>query len=239
MSVFAPMQGNFSSMTENEHCKSQDVASEQDIVVVQQGWQLAVKRFFDVLAASFLLLFTLPVLAIIGCLVRKDGGPVFYGHERVGQNGVPFKCYKFRSMVVDSSSALERLLATDPQARKEWEATRKLTRDPRVTLIGRLLRKTSLDEIPQLFNVLKGDMSLVGPRPVVSKELEYYGPEVRYYEAVRPGITGLWQISGRSDTTYAERVALDSQYVKKWNLKLDILILLKTLPAVLLQKGAR
>ncbi|NHN87582.1 sugar transferase [Acetobacter sp. LMG 1627] len=197
------------------------------------------KRTLDVVIASSLLVVALPVLGPLWGLVRLDGGPVFYGHVRIGRKGVPFSCYKFRSMVVDSDTVLDRLLKTDPSAAAEWAASHKLTNDPRVTRVGRFLRKTSLDEMPQLFNVIRGDMSLVGPRPVVTKELEYYGANVRYYKAVRPGITGLWQISGRSDTTYTERVMLDTDYVRKWSLWRDFIILLKTVPAVLLQRGAR
>lgn len=198
-----------------------------------------VKTVLDMAVAGFLLLLAFPVFAVIWCLVRLDGGPGFYGHPRIGRNGKTFGCLKFRTMVTNSAEALEQHLANNPAAAAEWEASRKLTHDPRITPIGRFLRKTSLDELPQLLNVLRREMSLVGPRPVVQDELKYYGDRVRYYKAVRPGITGLWQISGRSDTTYEQRVSLDTEYVLKWNLLLDLYILACTLPAVLTQKGAR
>lgn len=197
------------------------------------------KRCFDIVSASLLLLVTFPVFFVLWWCAKRDGGPAFFQHIRIGRGGRSFGCYKFRSMVMDSDRVLKRLLETDPTAAREWAATQKLQKDPRITPVGRLLRKTSLDELPQLLNVIKGEMSLVGPRPVVRSELEYYGGNVKYYEAVRPGITGLWQISGRSDTTYAERVALDTEYVQKWTLRRDVMILLKTIPAVLAQKGAR
>jgi len=141
-------------------------------------------------------------------------------------------------MVVGSEAVLAELLERDPNARSEWEASRKLSRDPRITALGNFLRKTSLDELPQLFNVLAGDMSLVGPRPVVPDELTRYGDRVAYYLAVRPGLTGLWQVSGRNNCTYDERVALDSDYVERWGLGSDLLILFRTIPAVLKQHGS-
>lgn len=198
-----------------------------------------IKLLFDVVIASCILVVILPVFLIIWGIVSLDGGPALYGHVRIGRNGVPFRCLKFRSMVTNSDSVLQQLLETNTECRHEWETARKLTHDPRVTRIGRFLRKTSLDEIPQLLNVIKGDMSLVGPRPVVEAELKYYGPDLQHYEAVRPGITGLWQVSGRSDTTYAERVKLDTYYVQNWSLALDLSILYRTIPAVMMQKGAR
>ncbi|MCI1299093.1 sugar transferase [Acetobacter sp.] len=198
-----------------------------------------IKLLFDVVVASFILMVILPVFLIIWGIVALDDGPALYGQVRIGRNGVPFRCLKFRSMVTNSDAVLRQILETDEACRREWETTRKLSHDPRITMIGRFLRKTSLDEIPQLLNVIKGDMSLVGPRPVVEAELKYYGQYLRYYEAVRPGITGLWQVSGRSDTAYEERVKLDTYYVKNWNLALDLKILYRTIPAVMMQKGAR
>ncbi|WP_114374827.1 sugar transferase [Elioraea thermophila] len=199
----------------------------------------AVKRAIDIAGAAALLVVFAPVMLIIALLVARDGGPVLYGHTRVGRGGVPFRCLKFRSMVVDADARLAALLERDPLARAEWEATRKLRRDPRVTAIGRFLRATSLDELPQLFNVLAGDMSLVGPRPVQQSELaQFYGTAAAHYRAVRPGLTGPWQISGRSDTTYAERVAFDVAYVERFSLLTDLAILLRTPFAVLARKGA-
>jgi Undecaprenyl-phosphate galactose phosphotransferase WbaP len=197
------------------------------------------KRALDVIGAGALLVLLSPAFLILALLVRADGGPAFFAHRRVGRDGAAFGCLKFRSMVVDSQARLDALLTADPAARAEWETTRKLRHDPRVTRIGRFLRATSLDELPQLFNVLRGEMSLVGPRPVQQAELErFYGAAAAYYMAVRPGITGLWQVSGRSETSYAQRVALDVAYVAQPSLWQDIRILLRTPVAVLSRKGA-
>jgi len=159
-------------------------------------------------------------------------------HRRVGAGGRVFSCLKFRSMVVEGEEILQRLLSMEPGIAAEWSATRKLRHDPRVTQIGRVLRSTSIDELPQLFNVLRGDMSLVGPRPIVSEEVPRYGLNIYYYYQMRPGITGLWQVSGRSETSYAERVELDTTYVKNWSLAQDGAILLRTIPEVMKRRGA-
>ena len=198
------------------------------------------KRLFDVAGALGLAVALLPVLLVIAALVKADGGPVLFAHERVGRGGRRLGCLKFRSMVADSAERLEALLAADPEARAEWEATRKLKRDPRVTAVGRFLRASSLDELPQLLNVLRGEMSLVGPRPVQAAELAaHYGPAAAaQYASVRPGITGLWQVSGRSDTSYDTRVALDLRYLANPTLLGDLRILLKTPIAVLGRRGA-
>jgi exopolysaccharide production protein ExoY len=205
----------------------------------REGLRPALKRALDILGAGTLLLLLAPVFLLLALLVRADGGPALYAHRRVGRGGEGFGCLKFRSMVVDSQARLEALLASDPSARAEWEANRKLRHDPRVTRIGRILRATSLDELPQLINVLRGEMSLVGPRPVIQAELDgYYGAAAAHYISVRPGITGLWQVSGRSDTSYAQRVALDVAYVSRPSLWRDVMILLRTPVAVLSRKGA-
>lgn len=196
------------------------------------------KRVFDLFAALALLALGWPVLAYIAWRIREDGGPAIYAHKRVGQSGKVFACYKFRSMRVDAEEQLRDLLASDPALRVEWEKEFKLKDDPRVTAIGHFLRRTSLDELPQLFNVLKGEMSLVGPRPVVRKELERYGDDVDYFLMVRPGMTGLWQVSGRNDVNYETRVYLDTWYVKNWSLWYDIAILFKTIRVVLKREGA-
>ncbi|HCN6033390.1 TPA: sugar transferase, partial [Escherichia coli] len=166
------------------------------------------------------------------------GGPAIYSHERIGKGGKIFKCLKFRSMVTNSKEVLEDLLSKDIQAKQEWEATFKLKNDPRITKIGHFLRRTSLDELPQLFNVLKGEMSLVGPRPIITAELEKYNDEVAYYLLSKPGMTGLWQVSGRSDVDYETRVYLDTWYVKNWSMWNDIAILFKTIGVVLKKDGA-
>jgi lipopolysaccharide/colanic/teichoic acid biosynthesis glycosyltransferase len=204
-----------------------------------QNLRPAAKRAMDVLGAALLLLLALPAFAAIAFLVRRDGGPVLYAHPRVGRGGQVFGCLKFRSMVVDADRRLAALLEADPAARAEWEATRKLKQDPRITGVGRVLRGTSLDELPQLLNVLRGEMSLVGPRPVQAAELEkHYGAAAAHYISVRPGITGPWQISGRNDTTYATRVQLDVAYATRPSLWADLSILLRTPIAVLRRRGA-
>jgi lipopolysaccharide/colanic/teichoic acid biosynthesis glycosyltransferase len=198
-----------------------------------------VKRAIDLVgAASLLVLLAVPML-VIAALVRADGGPALFSHTRVGRGGRPFNCLKFRTMVVDSEAQLAALIASDEAARAEWAATRKLRNDPRVTRIGRFLRASSLDELPQLINVLKGEMSLVGPRPVQASELAtYYGAAAEHYQLVRPGITGPWQISGRSETSYDRRVALDVAYATQPSLLEDLRILLLTPAAVLSRRGA-
>ena len=205
---------------------------------VDAPMQRACKIIFDLAAAAFLVCLLAPVILLIAALVSADGGSVFYAQERIGLGGRKFRCLKFRSMCMNAPEILERLLASDGQAAAEWAATRKLRRDPRVTRVGRFLRHTSLDEIPQLLNVLRLDMSLVGPRPIVQAETEWYQEEFELYVQVRPGLTGLWQVSGRSDTTYAQRVRLDSWYVRNWTFWVDVVILLKTVPAVFGRSGA-
>jgi exopolysaccharide production protein ExoY len=201
---------------------------------------LAMKRAFDIVGAFLLLLILSPFLPLLALAVRLDGGKALYGHTRVGFNGRSFKCLKYRTMVTEADRLLAEHLSSDPLAAAEWAAQRKLTNDPRVTRLGAIMRKTSLDELPQLLNVLLGHMSLIGPRPVVRDELEqHYGTAGRAaYAASRPGITGLWQISGRSNTSYTERVKFDIDYVATWSLGLDIKILCLTVPAVLARRGA-
>ena len=161
-----------------------------------------------------------------------------FAHKRIGQHGKEFPCYKFRTMCVDADARLKEYLAANPEAREEWERDFKLKDDPRVTRVGRVLRRTSLDELPQLLNVLKGQMSLVGPRPIVKAEIPRYGSYIADFYMVRPGITGMWQVNGRSDTTYDERVQMDSWYVRNWSVWLDLSLLWKTVSVVLNHKGA-
>lgn len=196
------------------------------------------KRSFDILFSMLIIIAVSPLFLFICWKVKKDGGPAIYGHERIGKNGTKFKCLKFRSMAVNSKELLEKLLEKDPQAREEWEEAFKLKNDPRITSIGHLLRRTSMDELPQLFNVLKGEMSLVGPRPIIYEELERYEEQVDYYLMSKPGMTGLWQVSGRSDVDYETRVYFDAWYVKNWSMWNDIAILLKTVAVVLKRDGA-
>lgn len=197
-----------------------------------------VKEAMDRVLALLGLLALFPIFLIFFFWIRKDGGSAFYGHKRVGLNGKEFKCWKFRTMVVNAQEKLEELLASDPAIKAEWEANFKLAEDPRITKIGNILRKTSLDELPQLWNVLKGDMSLVGPRPVVAEEQKLYGAHWDNYLSTKPGITGLWQVNGRSDTTYQERVEMDTHYVQNWSLVQDFVILLRTVMVVVSRTGA-
>jgi Undecaprenyl-phosphate galactose phosphotransferase WbaP len=197
-----------------------------------------IKRGFDLLGASLLLLLLSPLFLVLSALIRKTGATAFYAHPRIGQSGKSFKCLKFRSMRPDADKVLEELLENDPAARSDWDKDFKLKNDPRISPVGHFLRRTSLDELPQLINVIKGEMSLVGPRPVVQAELARYGERAGLYAQVAPGITGLWQISGRNDTTYAQRVALDAWYVQNWSLWYDIAILFKTVSVVFKRQGA-
>ncbi len=205
-----------------------------------QRFSMASKRGLDLLGASTLLLLLAPVLPLLALAVRLDGGPALFSHPRIGKGGHRFGCLKFRTMVPGAEAMLASHLNDNPAAAAEWADRRKLAKDPRLTRLGGLLRATSLDELPQLLNVLRGEMSLVGPRPVVRAELdEYYGPHGRSaYAASRPGMTGLWQVSGRSQTGYAQRVALDIAYARSRSLLLDLKILLRTIPAVLARRGA-
>jgi exopolysaccharide production protein ExoY len=200
---------------------------------------LTSKRTIDIILALSGILLLAPLLFICFLLtIATSPGPALFRHRRVGFKGEHFDCLKFRTMAADSHDRLSRLLETDPEAAAEWRTNRKLRNDPRVTFIGDIMRKSSLDELPQLFNVLKGHMSIVGPRPVTEEELERYDSSVSAYLACRPGITGLRQVSGRSTTTYSKRVACDAYYANNWSLALDIKILIVTIPALLVADGA-
>ena len=196
------------------------------------------KRSFDLAAAASALILLLPLFCLIALAVKLwDRGPVFYRHRRIGRNGVPFDCLKFRTMVVDADKVLRRHLRRDPEAAREWEQKRKLANDPRVTSLGSTLRKTSLDELPQLINILKGEMSVVGPRPIVTAEVPKYADCLPLYLRARPGLTGLWQVSGRNDVDYDQRVSLDRHYVEHWSLPRDLVIIVRTVGVVLAGRG--
>lgn len=196
-------------------------------------------RVLDIVISISAILFLLPVLVVVAILVRlQDGGPIIFRQPRIGMNGEVFFCLKFRSMRVDASAVLERLLETDLKLRAEWETHQKFRNDPRITKLGNFLRKSSIDELPQLLNVIRGEMSLVGPRPIVQSEVNKYGRSFKFYTSVQPGITGLWQVSGRSDVNYSRRVALDRVFARKACLALYLGILIKTIPAVLTRKGS-
>lgn len=197
------------------------------------------KRCMDFFAAILGGILLLPLLFYLAVAVKMSSrGPIFYGHERIGRYGRRFKAWKFRTMFQDSNLVLERYLEENPELQEEWNRDHKLRYDPRITRIGRFLRKTSLDELPQLWNVIRGDMSLVGPRPIVTDEIVKYGPYFGLYTMVKPGITGLWQVSGRNNTTYDERVQLDAYYVRNWSPWIDVFLLLKTIRIVLFARGA-
>ncbi len=196
------------------------------------------KRPFDLFICALLLPLIGPIVAVLWLLVRRDGGPGFYGHLRVGRGGKMFRCWKLRSMVPDADQCLQDHLENCPVSRREWDDTQKLQVDPRITALGRFLRKSSLDELPQLWNVIKGEMSLVGPRPVTTKELARYGSSSWAYSEATPGITGLWQVSGRNAVTYQRRVALDVRYVERLTFAQDMRILARTGSAVIRGTGA-
>ncbi len=214
------------------------VSSMADDQIFSRGIGRSVKSAFDRISALILLILASPLLLLISLLVSRDGGPVIFGHRRVGRGGTEFRCLKFRTMLTDGDAVLARLLAENPEAAAEWAANHKLKSDPRVTRVGRLLRVTSLDELPQLLNVLRGEMSMVGPRPIVRAEVNRYGRDITYYYRVKPGLTGLWQVSGRSTTSYRQRIDYDVSYVKTWSLWLDFVILLRTVLVIVTRKGS-
>ena len=198
-----------------------------------------VKRSMDLLLALLLMPILLPFLLILMALVRfTSPGPIFFSHRRIAKDGAFFSMWKFRTMCVDSAEVLEHYLALHPEARAEWNLTHKLKSDPRVTSIGNFLRRSSLDELPQIWNVIRGRMSIVGPRPIVAAEVEKYGDAFDAYCRVKPGVTGLWQVSGRSKLSYPSRVALDCEYVERWSLWRDLKILLRTCRSVVNRDGA-
>lgn len=196
------------------------------------------KRLFDTLVAALLLVLLSPLMLLIAIVLKREGGSVLFAHQRIGKNGRKFDCYKFRSMVPNAEQQLQSLLQHNAHLKAEWDKEHKLKDDPRISRMGEFLRRTSLDELPQLFNVLKSEMSLVGPRPIVEAELQKYGLDKSYYLMVRPGMTGLWQVSGRNDVDYETRVYLDAWYVKNWSLWYDLAILFKTIKVVFGRNGA-
>ena len=201
--------------------------------------EMAEKRVFDALLAILVFVCALPLFVVIPLLIKlTTPGPVFYKAPRLGRNGRPFFIWKFRSMYSDADRRLESLLMIDESAREEYKVLFKIKNDPRITFLGKILRRTSLDELPQLLNVFRGEMSLVGPRPIVEAEISRYGKDYEIVSKFRPGITGLWQTSGRNDVDYNRRIALDTYYVLNWSHWLDVCIVLKTVWCVLCMKGA-
>jgi Undecaprenyl-phosphate galactose phosphotransferase WbaP len=206
---------------------------------LKMSWNLHLKRLMDLTFVTVGGILILPFLLFIALLIKiNSSGSVLYKHKRLGMNGKPFYAYKFRSMVCDSQDRLQKLLESDPNIKKEWDTAHKLHNDPRITGFGRFLRRTSIDEFPQLINILKGEMSLVGPRPIVDEEIEKYGEDFSRIFSVKPGLTGLWQVSGRSDTNYNERVAYDTYYLQSWSGWLDLWVIYMTFGAVIRGRGA-
>ena len=238
ISVIPAMRGVPLHGTDMSHFFSHEVALLRMRNNLRRWPARMTKRIFDTFIAAVLLALISPLIMCIGLMVRRDGGPAIFAHPRIGKNGKVFNCLKFRTMVVDAEHLLESMLQQNPELQNQWDNDRKLRNDPRVSRIGMILRKTSLDELPQLLNVLRGEMSLVGPRPVVRAELSKYRDDLGYYLMVRPGMTGLWQVSGRNDLDYDTRVYLDSWYVKNWSLWQDQIILFKTVDVVLRRVGA-
>ncbi len=220
--------GRFTSFSDRLHA--------DDLYRVQSS---RVKRAMDLLLATPVLVLVSPLLMAIYALLKIfDPGPALFTQQRIGRDGRSFVVYKFRTMRVDAAERLEHLLANDPKAAAEWAKYQKLRNDPRVTLFGRFLRKSSLDELPQLLNILRGEMSVIGPRPVTAGEMQRYGSDMPFYTAVRPGVLGLWQVRGRNKLTYPQRVAYDVEYVKTWSVWQDVKIMLEAIPVVLMGKGA-
>ena len=207
-----------------------------DVPQIPMGWSIT-KRTIDVVGSAALIVVLSPLLMALYLLIARSGGQVIYGHKRIGKGGDWFTCYKFRTMIPNAEQVLKKVLAENPVLQAEWDRDEKLRNDPRVTRVGEFLRKTSLDELPQLFNVLRGDMSLVGPRPATEVGMAHYGKAWRWYLAARPGMTGLWQVSGRNQLGFRRRVVLDSYYVRNQNLLLDAQILLKTIRVVVNGNG--
>ena len=238
ISVIPAMRGVPLYGTEIAHFFSHEVALLRVRNNLRRWPARLTKRLFDAAVAIILLLVFSPLMLIIAAALKMEGGSIIFSHLRIGKKGKNFKCYKFRSMIPHADQALPNLLSNHPDLQAEWSRDHKLKNDPRISKLGAFLRQSSLDELPQLFNVLKSEMSLVGPRPIVSEELEKYGLDKTYYLMVRPGMTGLWQVSGRNNVDYDARVYLDAWYVKNWSLWYDLAILFKTFKVVLAQRGA-
>ena len=199
------------------------------------------KIIFDLLFSLLFLIFSIPLFIIISLLIKLSSrGPIFFLQERIGKNNIPFRCIKFRTMYPEAKDILENLLMKDDKLKKEFDETHKIKNDPRITTIGKLLRKTSLDELPQFINVLRGEMSIVGPRPIVKDEIIKYEEKFKKVSSIKPGITGLWQVSGRNNLTYKRRIMLDLYYVENYNLLMDLRILIRTFGVILfpLDRGA-
>jgi len=227
-------------MGEQTRSLPDDVYSDDEAEGSPNGEGFSAKRIFDIVVASLALVFLAPLLIVVALLIRmQDGKKALYSQPRYGFRGETFQCFKLRSMVPNADQKLQDVLDSDPQARLEWDLTRKLTNDPRITPLGKFIRATSIDELPQLLNIIRGDMSIVGPRPIPLYERSKYGEGFEQYCRVRPGLTGIWQTSGRSNVSYTERVEMDKTYVQTQTFLGDIWIIIKTVPAVLMSDGAK
>ncbi|MBN8189827.1 sugar transferase [Salipiger thiooxidans] len=222
------------SLTDEPIVFSQRMAYRRE---ARKFYALYAKRAFDLALALMLLPVLVPVIAVLWAMTRTDGGPGFFGHRRIGKNGKVFRCWKIRTMVPNAEERLVAYLANNPAAAEEWARDHKLTDDPRITKLGRFLRETSLDELPQIWNVLMGEMSFVGPRPVVRAEMRKYGHGRTAYLTMKPGITGLWQVSGRNDVSYDERVAMDIEYLQTVSFAVDCQLIARTAGSVLNRTG--
>jgi undecaprenyl-phosphate galactose phosphotransferase len=232
-SIVPPWLGLPSSTLSPHHFLMHDVMLLHDTNRLTLPLPRFMKRTCDILLASIALVAALPLFVVVSLVIRRDGGPAFFRQQRVGKHGKLFNCYKFRSMRIDAEAVLKQYLEKNPDSAAEWKEFQKLRNDVRITKFGEFIRRTSIDELPQIINVLKGEMSLVGPRPMMPGQQSYYGDDFMYYESVRPGITGPWQVSGRNKLAFKERVALESWYARNWNLWMDIVIILKTVPTLL------
>ncbi|MER2520233.1 MAG: undecaprenyl-phosphate galactose phosphotransferase WbaP [Bdellovibrionales bacterium] len=235
-SIVPPWLGLPSTTLSPHHFLMQDVLILHDTNRLKLPMARVMKRTLDIVVSSSALIALSPLMIIVALIVRHDGSPAFFIQQRVGRHGKLFPCFKFRSMRSDAEEYLQKYLATNPEAAEEWHSFQKLKNDVRVTRFGNFIRKTSIDELPQLFNVLIGDMSLVGPRPIMPEQNEIYAEDIDFYHSVRPGITGPWQVSGRNTLTFKERVELESWYARNWSVWLDIVILMKTVPTLLFKR---
>lgn len=228
----------------NEQVINEVVVENNDTIdnkKVRVNIEKGIKRLVDIIAGLVGTILLIPIticIYIAKKILKEDDGPIFYDHLRIGKDGKHFKLYKYRSMIVGADEILKEYLAENEEARIEFEKNQKLKNDPRITKLGNFLRKTSLDEFPQFINVLKGDMSLVGPRPIVDREVELFGDKMKTVHSVRPGLTGYWAANGRSDTTYEQRVEMEAYYAENFSLLLDIKIILKTIKSVIKKEGA-
>ncbi len=218
-----------------------DLSEDTDAIDCRDGfWGIngGAKRAADIVISLCALFFLAPLMLATFAAIKLDGGGAFFVQSRVGRGGKLFRMYKFRTMHTDAEAVLQRLLDADPQARAEWNCFQKLRKDPRITRVGHFLRSSSIDELPQLLNVLKGDMSIVGQRPILAHQREAYGVHITGYEKARPGITGLWQVKGRNRLSFDQRAALGTDYVRRWSFSRDLWILILTVPALLFSRGA-